>query len=403
MAEAIHNPDQFMLDLRQLLAQGRKTIGILLGGGGPASIHVDPNSGLIAEDGQPLIPTITGLTAEVLSSLDGSTNECIGSIVADLGGEPNIEQILSRIRGLADTIAASQVFGLDGPGYQRLSEEVCAKIGKIVKVQLPEGATSYLELVGWIGGTPRDHAVEVFTTNYDLLLEEAFEQLGIPYFDGFVGSREPFFDVASILGDSQLPSRWARVWKLHGSLGWDTNGRGDIVRTGTGATHLIYPTHLKYDQTQKLPYTALIDRLRQFLQTPDSLLLAIGFSFNDAHLAAVIDESLSANKASAVIALQFGSLDDEGAAVELARRRTNFSVYARNGAVINGVAAEWRLGTPPHPEWIPIRENFWSPGSDSAEAHFKLGDFTSFARFVALTRAEQVTEPSISEPQETES
>ncbi len=34
--------------------------------------------------------------------------------------------------------------------------------------------------------------IELFTTNYDLLLEEALEDEEIPYFDGFVGSKKSF-------------------------------------------------------------------------------------------------------------------------------------------------------------------------------------------------------------------
>jgi hypothetical protein len=38
MAETVHNPDRYIGDLRQILAQGRKRIGILIGAGGPASV-----------------------------------------------------------------------------------------------------------------------------------------------------------------------------------------------------------------------------------------------------------------------------------------------------------------------------------------------------------------------------
>jgi hypothetical protein len=72
-------------------------------------------------------------------------------------------------------------------------------------------------LVGWVGGTNRECAVEIFTPNYDLLFEEAFERAGFPYFDGFTGGHAPFFDPPSI-ADDVLPARWSRLWKLHGSL-----------------------------------------------------------------------------------------------------------------------------------------------------------------------------------------
>nr|WP_256378754.1 DUF87 domain-containing protein [Bradyrhizobium sp. URHD0069] len=52
--------------------------------------------------------------------------------------------------------------------------------------------------------------MELFTTNYDLLLEEAFERSRAPYFDGFTGGREPFFDPVTV-ASNDLPARWTRI------------------------------------------------------------------------------------------------------------------------------------------------------------------------------------------------
>ena len=51
----IHNPDRFMIDLRQILSQGRKRIGILIGAGAPTAIQVDEDNRLV-DCGAPLIP-----------------------------------------------------------------------------------------------------------------------------------------------------------------------------------------------------------------------------------------------------------------------------------------------------------------------------------------------------------
>lgn len=384
----IHNPDQYMSDLRQILAQGRKRLGFMLGAGAPASILVDPSTKKLSRTGQPLIPTIGALTDRVISELNSKQRSIVETLKKDLGGNPNIEQILSRVRMLVDAIGSHPFAGMDGAGFREIETNICTNIGKIVSVELPRAQTPYAELVGWIGGTARDHPVEVFTPNYDLLIEEAFERAHIPYFDGFSGSHEPFFDPATI-ASSDLPTRWARLWKLHGSIGWDENDDGEIIRgKGRNATRLIYPTHLKYDQTQKLPYSALIDRLRKFLQSADSLLMASGFSFNDAHLSAVIDEALASNRSAAVIALQYNPLDTESSACKLGKRRANMSVYARDGAVINCIAAPWQPGDLPHPAWGPIRTSFWDVPADQTTACFLLGDFAAFARYVALTRAD---------------
>lgn len=392
MTQTIHNPDQYMSDLRQVLAQGRKRIGLLLGAGAPASILFDQTSGRISPHGVPLIPTIAGLTQNVLKGLEVKYGKVLTTLASEIGHNPNIEQILSRVRIIAEILGENAMHGLKGTEYKDLAEAICNAIGKAVSVTLPLEANPYSELAGWIGGTAREHAIEIFTSNYDLLMEEAFERAHIPYFDGFCGAHEPFFDSATI-ANSDLPPRWARLWKLHGSLGWDLNARGEITRgRGTNATRLIYPTHLKYDQTQKLPYTAFFERLRRFLHQPDTLLMTCGFSFFDAHMSAVIDEAIAANRAATVIAFQFGPTMEETSACKIARSRANMSVYCQDGAVINCIEAAWLPGDLPHPAWAPIRNSYWGNRQESRESCFLLGDFTTFARYIALTRAEQVAD-----------
>ena len=72
--------------------------------------------------------------------------------------------------------------------------------------------------------TNRNYVKEIFTTNYDLLLEKAMEHNHVPYFDGFVGSYEPFFWSESIektVSHNDLTFNWIRLWKIHGSLNWE--------------------------------------------------------------------------------------------------------------------------------------------------------------------------------------
>ena len=268
----------------------------------------------------------------------------------DLGGPPNIEMILSRIRSIAPLLGSQLLFGYSGDQFQCLAKTICDCIADVVSAELPEEANPYTELAAWVGGTDRMHAIEVFTTNYDFLFEEAFERSGIPFFDGFTGSFQPFFN-PSVIANDQLPTNWVRLWKLHGSLGWKVSPRGNLIRgCGRKVGELIYPDHLKYDQVQKLPYTALFDRLRKFLTTPDTLLLTCGFSFLDAHISAVIDEALAANRAGSVFAFQYKAIDDELAARAIAMKRPNMSIYAADGAMINGLIGKWQPGEPPSPD-----------------------------------------------------
>ncbi len=381
MTVSVHNPDQYMASLRQIIAQGRKRIGLLVGAGAPAGISPPGCT-------TPLIPAVAGLTTMVMEALHTVYGETLNAVQAELKA-PNVETILSRVRSLAGVIGNTKVSGLDGHGYKALGDAICDEIGRIVNKPLYEGTSPYTEFVTWISGTAREHPVEIFTTNYDLLFEQALERMRVPFFDGFSGANEPFFDPSSV-ASNDLPARWTRVWKLHGSLGWTANKNGEVIRTGKdSATHLVFPEHLKYDQTQKAPYAALFDRLRAFLMTPDTLLIATGFSFADAHISARIDECLAANPSTSVFAFQFKSLAEETFARDIAARRANMSLYSPDEAMINGVSAPWVPGDMPTRDWAAIRATYWEKDSEREPARFQLGRFDRLARFFSSSRAGQ--------------
>jgi hypothetical protein len=349
------------------------------------SLRVDEAGTLVSEGGRALVPGVEGLTAQAIKALNGQQRVAAEAIRAELGAAVNIESILTRIRLLQQALGTAQVHGLDSNGYKSLGIEVCKKVGEVVGAALPKERNAYTELVSWVSGTLRAHAVEIFTTNYDLLFEEAFERSRASYFDGFTGGHLPFFDPVSVASDD-LPPRWSRLWKLHGSLGWALEGDTVVRGRGRTASQLVYPDHLKYELTQKQPYSALFERLRQFLLTPDSILLASGFSFRDAHICAVLDEALAMNANASVMAFQYMPLASEDAACKLAYDRPNLSVYASDGAVIGGVKGTWRPGDPPK-NWEDIRATFWGPRAPGEQSKFLLGDFALLTRFCALAQA----------------
>jgi hypothetical protein len=183
--QTVHDPDRFIADLRQILSQGRKRIGLIVGAGAPMSIKVDAN-GKLSETGASLIPGVNQLTNLVCTELQDETHRvAVTTLAQALGENTNIEQILSQVRLLEKALGKVKVQGLDSQGYKLLGESICNQIGKIVAVSLPTERNAYNELITWISGTLRSHAVEIFTTNYDLLFEEAFERARVPFFDGF--------------------------------------------------------------------------------------------------------------------------------------------------------------------------------------------------------------------------
>jgi hypothetical protein len=107
------------------------------------------------------------------------------------------------------------------------------------------------------------------------------------------------------------------------------------------------------------------------------LLLTTGFSFADAHITSKLDECLNENKSSAIFAFQYKNLEDEPFATKAATGRPNLSVYCKDGAVINGVEAKWKIGDEPSKNWKFIRAEYWEDGA------FNLGDFVKFSKFLA--------------------
>ncbi|MDW3094716.1 MAG: SIR2 family protein [Gammaproteobacteria bacterium] len=387
----IHNPDHYMSDVRQILSQGKKRIGLLIGAGAPVSVKID-QEGKLSSQGNPIIPDVIHLTEVVINALEDSDKQVITTLRSELDDKQNnIEGILTRVRKLSQAIGSAKIHGFNGDEYGELAERICKLIGESVNPALPQESNPYTELVSWVGGINREFPIEIFSPNYDLLLEEAFERALLPYFDGFSGSHRPFFDPASIATD-RLPARWSRLWKIHGSLGWDISDN-TVIRTGNrNATKLIFPDHLKYDQITRQPYSALFERLKIFLTTPDSLLICTGFSFFDAHITAVLDEALEANTHTSLLAFQYGALAEEQQAVDLAMRRPNMSVYAKDGAVIFGLRGDWKPGEPPSDEWLKIRQTFWdTPSDEGSNSTFLLGDFAKLARFFVLSQASEFT------------
>jgi hypothetical protein len=384
MPGAVHDVDQYMADLRTIIGGGRKRLAFLFGAG--------TSAGMKKTDGSyPLIPAVAALTDEVLSALDKDYGHQFAAIKAEIAPKNDIETILSRTRSLGEVIGGSVVNGLDGPGYREMSKSICRKIALIVQVDLPFGANAYTDIVNWIIGIPRDNPIEIFTTNYDLLIEQALERARVPYFDGFSGCHQPFFDPTSV-SQNNLPARWTRLWKLHGSLGWKTNDRDEVIRvSGASADHLIFPEHQKYDQTQKAPYSSYLDRLRDFLAAGDCLLISCGFSFADAHIAARVRDGLSANPSSSLFAFQYGPLNPAAPAAMIAKQVPNFSLYARDQAIINTAQGAWRVPEESRAkDWGYIRNLYWRQNAAGEPYKFALGSFEDFATFFSAARSEQV-------------
>lgn len=382
-----HCPYRQAALLQQALASNKMRVGFLLGAGCPMSIRVPDGAGT-----KVLIPDIAELTNKVTEALQSSHAAAFDKVrkrlTADGKLKPNVEELLSYIRALHEIAGADGIDGLSKVALDELDRSICDLTNTVVGAQLPTTDTPYHQLATWVAAIDREFPVELFTSNYDLLLEQSLEERNVPYFDGFSGTHRTFFDLTSI-EQARLPARWARLWKLHGSINWWQTRSGQIQRRpdGAGDRLLIHPSHLKYDQSRRMPYLAMLDRLRAFLSTGQAVLVTCGFSFADEHINDVLIQSLNGNPKAMCFGLLFGDRADSPHALAVARKHANFSLLAADGAVLGTIDRNWHAA--------PLTENAfhkvavaadlpaWRTKAPAERCGFLLGDFAALGKFFA--------------------
>ncbi len=245
---------------------------------------------------------------------------------------------------------------------ERLEKAITGQITQEVTVDLPQELTPYDDLAIWADAVTQDIPIRIFTTNYDLLLEAAFERHGVPFFDGFTGAREPFLDSVAIESDD-LPARLIRIVKLHGSSNWVERKDRTVVRViaeSENASRFIHPSHLKYSESRRMPYLIMFDQLRDFFKQQSATFVSIGYSFRDEHINDIISQGLRGNPSAKVFGLQYGKIETYESARKIAKNHLGLTIVASNGCI--------HAGRDFNPKSINDDENI----------SLNLGDFTRF-------------------------
>ncbi|NOT84352.1 MAG: SIR2 family protein [Methylococcaceae bacterium] len=391
-----HDPIRHLKYLRQSLSQDNESIGFFISAGCPLSV-------VMPDDKWPLIPDVANLSKYINEQLkDNKKYELLlGELKKAEKNIENIEDILSFLRSLLLVSKGGDVRGLCEQDLLDLEKAICAVIVKKLDVNLPDQETPYHRLCKWIRSIDRKVAVELFTTNYDLLMEQALEDLEIPYFDGFVGSRRSFFDLRAV-EDNLIPIHWSRIWKIHGSINWyqeEIGKQKKVYRSSEikeDASYLIYPSHLKYEESRKMPYLALIDQLNRFIRKKSSFLILSGYSFNDGHLNDTIINALKANPTAMVLGLMFERYETNSdpdspverypAAYRLAENQHNLNIWTFDKAIIGTNLGQWQSlknNDDSDSDLLKfVSSDKESNESDASESLIKLGDFSVFTDFL---------------------
>jgi len=389
-----HDPIRHLKYLRQSLSQDNESIGFFISAGCPLSVAMP-------DDKWPLIPDVAELTRFINEQLKSNAKYIV--LLEELAkaekNPENIEDILSFLRSLLVVSKGGEVRGLSEKDLLKLENEICTEIVNKLNVDLPNQETPYHRLCNWIRSIDRKVAVELFTTNYDLLMEQSLEDLEIPYFDGFVGSSKSFFDLRAV-EDNLIPVHWSRLWKIHGSINWyqeEVRNQKKVYRSSEikdNASHLIYPSHLKYEESRKMPYLALLDQLNRFIRKKSSFLILSGYSFNDAHLNDTIINALKANPTAMVLGLMFKryELEVDGDYVErypdayrLAKNQHNLNIWTFDKAIIGTNLGNWKRVKNDEDDIDILKFIFRDKDDDGtplSEDLVKFGDFSVFTDFL---------------------
>ena len=206
----VQDPYKQVSYLQQCLSSDKKPLGLFLGAGCPVAVRIGDDKRT------PLIPDIAGITEVVRGKLseDKETKPLLNIMdrhfKEDGRNDISVEDMLSHIRALRVVAGNAKVRDLSAEDLDKLDADICQIIHELADKTLPSNETPYHNTAVWTDAAAREMPVEIFTTNYDLLMEQAFEDSRVPYFDGFAGSRKPFFDLRAMEED-HLPARWARV------------------------------------------------------------------------------------------------------------------------------------------------------------------------------------------------
>ena len=182
--------------------------------------------------------------------------------------------------------------------------------------------------------------VNIFTTNFDMFMEDSSERLGIPYNDGFSGQINPSFSVAnfnkiqkykSLQFDHTSDIPLFNIVKIHGSISWVAKD-DKIIYSDSSYTHIadnldsktgeefdagykdipvINPNTEKHLKTVlNINYASMLRRFTLELEKENSILIIIGFSLKDKHIRDLLFGVMKSNPTLIVVYFSYTKYDE---------------------------------------------------------------------------------------------
>jgi hypothetical protein len=260
--------------------------------------------------GGPLMATLWNKVEAHYKVEDVDGFEIIRKEVKYKNDKQDLEALLSQIDGLSK-------FSGD---FEITINRHCFKLSKIKNTifdiikhacSLPKPTTSYphkVFLEKLLQRKPTSPRVKLFTLNYDLMFEYAATDVNAIVIDGFsftypreFSGRLFDYDIVQREGsklqeEDNFIQRVFHLHKLHGSLNWHRELGKVIILDEAEKPLIVYPREAKYEDSYEQPFFEMMARFQRSLRiNNDTLLICIGYSFNDKHINAAIEEALNQN------------------------------------------------------------------------------------------------------------
>lgn len=305
-------------------------------------------AGTSFESGYPLV---AGLTKEVVSALQPAERAVLDEVLAafsesysDAEGTPNIEEISDMVIE-HHTNSQQDRFGALKEKIRELVRDA------ILGVENPN-LSNQVAFFERMKARAFDRATDiwVFTTNYDLLFENACAEVGLRMVNGFIGATTRCFSERefSLVSGTTTRGRFTqeggltvRLIKLHGSVSWFRKDERIFEAAPSEIKEadircMVVPRRTKLIETLSRPYDRLFRLSNLVLGDKCKHLISSGFSFGDSH----INETLVTPKLDSG-AISFANFcQDEPIALAASRTRLNVLHVCKDKIVKGGRETE---------------------------------------------------------------
>lgn len=278
--------------------------------------------------GLPLMDELTTIVTEEIAKEDNEIKGLFNNIIKQYSNKINIEDILSELQDIYAILQRQFYKGKEKPFYtidnnkygNDIVENTILKIKTIIKDKIGANIPtlsyhrSFCDNIHkrmLSGREKTKSSIDYFILNYDNLIEDALALENIDFTDGFVGGSTAWWNPILYENSSQV-----NVYKLHGSIDWYKGKNSFPIRLRhtlpiseiDEEEVLIYPSTVKYIESQKNPYQIMLNKFRSSLvDNENHVLFSMGYGFNDNHINYELENGLVNSSGSLTLVALLGT------------------------------------------------------------------------------------------------